>query len=315
MMTWANFGGGGDNFQAYTPWKGSDGEADFKAFADSNKNLMASKDNVDYSNAPAAAMQNGSARIATPVDGNRVTDTKVVVRGKTEGVKYSDLDLNSAIVTTDRGQNVKLKYSCNGYFTGILDLNAAGINLDQSKLTLTPQVKTKYGKTLAAADGNGSVTVKLGAKPEQTVDNVDKIVLKDKVNWDGYHVESSPQLAFNIGLDYRGPRNWFAGVNFNYYDNIYLSMNPMYRTATAIKYYTNVLTSNTATNAQKASALSSIKTLRKQEKFDSAYTLSANIGKNWYIHRVYMLGFSLEVKNILNDLDSRTGGYEQMRMS
>ena len=41
----------------------------------------------------------------------------------------------------------------------------------------------------------------------QTVDNVDKIVLKDKVNWDGYHVESSPQLAFNIGLDNRGPRN------------------------------------------------------------------------------------------------------------
>lgn len=155
MMTWANFGGGGDNFQAYTPWKGSDGEADFKAFADSNKNLMASKDNVDYSNAPAAAMQNGSARIVTPVDGNRVTDTKVVVRVKTEGVKYSDLDLNSAIVTTDRGQNVKLKYSCNGYFTGILNLNAAGINLDQSKLTLTPQVKTKDGKTLAAADGNG----------------------------------------------------------------------------------------------------------------------------------------------------------------
>lgn len=40
------------------------------------------------------------------------------------------------------------------------------------------------------------------------------------------------------------------------------------------------------------------------------YTLSANVGKNWYIHRIYMLGFSLEVKNILNDQDIRTGGYE-----
>lgn len=150
---------------------------------------MASKDNVDYSNAPAAAMQNGSARIVTPVDGNRVTDTKVVVRVKTEGVKYSDLDLNSAIVTTDRGQNVKLKYSCNGYFTGILDLNAAGINLDQSKLTLTPQVKTKDGKTLAAADGNGSVTVKLGAKPEQTVDNVE--------DFDSYDNEAELQSVYS----------------------------------------------------------------------------------------------------------------------
>ena len=191
----------------------------------------------------------------------------------------------------------------------------SGIDKRYYGVELGLSVPVWQGLSVVGALSWGDYTYTSNPNFVQTVDNVDKIVLKDKVNWDGYHVESSPQLAFNIGLDYRGPRNWFAGVNFNYYDNIYLSMNPMYRTATAIKYYTNVLTSNTATNAQKASALSSIKTLRKQEKFDSAYTLSANIGKNWYIHRVYMLGFSLEVKNILNDQDIRTGGYEQMRMS
>lgn len=191
----------------------------------------------------------------------------------------------------------------------------SGIDKRHYGVELGLSVPVWNGLSVVGALSWGDYTYTSNPNFVQTVDNVDKIVLKDKVNWDGYHVESSPQLAFNIGLDYRGPRNWFAGVNFNYYDNIYLSMNPMYRTATAIKYYTNVLTSNTATNAQKASALSSIKTLRKQEKFDSAYTLSANIGKNWYIHRVYMLGFSLEVKNILNDQDIRTGGYEQMRMS
>ena len=191
----------------------------------------------------------------------------------------------------------------------------SGIDKRYYGVELGLSVPVWNGLSVVGALSWGDYTYTSNPNFVQTVDNVDKIVLKDKVNWDGYHVESSPQLAFNIGLDYRGPRNWFAGVNFNYYDNIYLSMNPMYRTATAIKYYTNVLTSNTATNAQKASAISSIKTIRKQEKFDSAYTLSANIGKNWYIHRVYMLGFSLEVKNILNDQDIRTGGYEQMRMS
>ena len=55
--------------------------------------------------------------------------------------------------------------------------------------------------------------------------------------------------------------------------------------------------------------------MQKQEKFDPAFTLSASIGKNWYIHRQYMLGFSLEVKNLLNDQDIRTGGYEQMRLN
>lgn len=38
------------------------------------------------------------------------------------------------------------------------------------------------------------------------------------------------------------------------------------------------------------------------------------MGKNWYIRRLYTLGFSLEVKNILNDQDIRTGGYEQTRL-
>ncbi len=58
----------------------------------------------------------------------------------------------------------------------------------------------------------------------QTVDNIDKIgVLKDSG-------QPTPPLRrvftrswlLNVGLDYRGPRNWFAraGVNFNYYDNL-----------------------------------------------------------------------------------------------
>ena len=57
-----------------------------------------------------------------------------------------------------------------------------------------------------------------------------------------------------------------------------------------------------------------IEALRSQEKFSPAYTLSASIGKNWYIQRRYTLGFSLEVKNILNDQNIKTGGYEQMRV-
>ena len=60
--------------------------------------------------------------------------------------------------------------------------------------------------------------------------------------------------------------------------------------------------------------MNNIETIRAQENLGSAYTLSASIGKNWYIHRIYTLGFSLEVKNILNDQGIRTGGYEQMRM-
>jgi len=54
--------------------------------------------------------------------------------------------------------------------------------------------------------------------------------------------------------------------------------------------------------------------MRAEEELGSAYTLAASVGKNWYIGRKYTLGFSAEVKNILNSQGFRTGGYEQMRM-
>ena len=148
----------------------------------------------------------------------------------------------------------------------------------------------------------------------QTVDNSNKVKLEDTVNWKGFFVESTPQFAVNVGLDFRGPKNWFASINFNYYDKLYLSMNPAYRTDNAVLPYRKVLFSSSADNAQKIWALSEMANMRKEEELGSAYTLAASIGKNWYIGRKYTLGFSAEVKNILNNQGFRTGGYEQMRM-
>ena len=229
-----------------------------------------------------------------------------------------------------------IKARLSGYYTTITDQSKvisfyddtrssftnfamSGIDKEHYGVELGLSVPVWQGLSVVGAVSWGEYTYTSNPNFVQTVDNMDKIVLKDKVNWDGFHVESSPQLAINVGLDYRGPRNWFAGVNFNYYDDLYLSMNPLYRTATATEYYTNQIIAevskpepNVETLAQ---AIASVKKIRNQEKFGGYYTLSANVGKNWYIHRNYMLGFSLEVKNILNDQDIRTGGYEQMRMS
>ena len=148
----------------------------------------------------------------------------------------------------------------------------------------------------------------------QTVDNSNKIKLEDKVYWKGFYVESTPQFATNIGLDFRGPKNWFASINFNYYDKLYLSMNPAYRTNNAVKPYMQVLASTSSTTEQQIWAATEMQAMRAQEELGHAYTLAASLGKNWYIHRKYTIGFSAEVKNILNNQNFKTGGYEQMRM-
>ena len=147
----------------------------------------------------------------------------------------------------------------------------------------------------------------------QIVDNSAEIKLVDKVYWKDYYIESTPQFAVNAGLDFRGPKNWFASVNFNYYDKLYLSMNPAYRTTNAVESYVDVL--NNATNPQtKIWAKQNIDAIQAQEDLGNAYTLSASVGKNFSIKRKYTLGFSLEAKNILNNQNIKTGGYEQMRM-
>lgn len=194
----------------------------------------------------------------------------------------------------------------------------SGIDKEHYGLELGFSVPVWNGISVVGAVSWGEYTYTSNPYFVQTVDNMDKIVLRDRVNWKGYHVESSPQTAINIGLDFSGVRNWFAGINLNYYDNLYLSMNPMYRTNSASRYYTDLIAAESAKSnpdgAVILGAVQAIKKLRAQEKFGNYFTLSANVGKNWYIGD-YMLGMSLEVKNILNDQKIRTGGYEQMRMS
>ena len=224
-----------------------------------------------------------------------------------------------------------LKARVSGYYTEMHDCskvisfyddtqssytNFAMSNIDKRYygVEVAVNVPIYQGLSLQAALNYGDYRYTSNPNFVQIVDNSADVKLIDTVNWKGFFVESTPQVALNIGLDYRGPHNWFASLNFNYYDKLYLSMNPAYRTVNAVKSYINVLNNPSAEDEAKIWALQNINQMRAQEDLGSAYTLSASIGKNWYIHRKYMIGFSAEVKNLLNNRDIKTGGYEQMRL-
>lgn len=117
-----------------------------------------------------------------------------------------------------------------------------------------------------------------------------------------HYVPSTPQLAAELAINYRTSSYWFFEVNGQYFAHSYLDMNPLYRTSFACSGADGI-----ATPAE-------VEYMAAQEEFDPAFLLNASIGKSWYIDRKYNLGFSLEVSNILNDKDVRTGGYEQTRL-
>ncbi len=117
-----------------------------------------------------------------------------------------------------------------------------------------------------------------------------------------HYVPSTPQLAACLALNYRTNSYWFFELNGQYFANSYLDMNPLYRTAMAVSGPDGIATPG------------EIEYMAAQEKFKPVFLLNASAGKSWYIHRKYNIGFSLEVKNILNNRNVKTGGYEQTRL-
>lgn len=142
-----------------------------------------------------------------------------------------------------------------------------------------------------------------------------------------HYVPSSPQLAANIALNYRTRSYWFFTLGANVFAESYLDMNPLYRTELAVVGPDDNLT-NAVRNEHRLNwymnetvinqGLSpvEIEYMAAQEKLyeKPLVLLNLSIGKSWYIHRKYNFGFSLEAKNMLNNKDVRTGGYEQTRL-
>ena len=192
----------------------------------------------------------------------------------------------------------------------------SGIDKRYMGVELGLSVPIAWGLSLQGAVSLGDYIYTSNPEFTQMIDNSATDIVKSSVNWKGMKVESTPQTAINVGLNFRGPNNWYASLDFNYYDRLYLSMNPMYRT----EYLANEIRriydwNNLETGRQKAYVVDVINGIRAQEELGDAYTLSASIGKNFRIAYKYTLGFSLQVNNILNNQTIRTGGYEQMRLN
>lgn len=209
-----------------------------------------------------------------------------------------------------------LKFRASGYYTEINDQskvisfyndleasydNFAMSGIDQRHYGLEAAVSVPlvWGISLNSAISLGNYEYTSNPDYVEMADNSATALSEGTVYWEGFSVESVPQTAVNVGLSYRSSNYIFASIDCNFYDRLYISMNPLYRTD-------NVLLSTMTTEQ--------IADMRYQEKMDQAFTLNASIGKSWYIDRKYNFGVSLEVKNLLNNTNIRTGGYEQMRV-
>lgn len=166
---------------------------------------------------------------------------------------------------------------------------------------------------------------------------------------DGMRVNGTPLTAVSLGLNYN-VKGWFFEANLNYYDRVYVDFSEYRRLSNVLPSYSsegmdnkgNYLFSSISKedlakggilyDAQKTIPLAfdsngnvteSIDNPNygqvvsaysaKQEKFDGGFMLDLSIGRYIRLAKGKSISINLNVQNVTNNRNLRTGGYEQNR--
>jgi len=132
-----------------------------------------------------------------------------------------------------------------------------------------------------------------------SVDNNAEVLANRTIYLKNYRVGGFPQTAMSLGVKYFSSKYIFAGISVNYYDDIFIEINPDRRSAEAVANY--------------APDYPDRQLVLGQEQLDPAYTVDAYIGKSWRIDYRYFISANFSVNNFFDVQDFAFGGFEQYR--
>ena len=149
-------------------------------------------------------------------------------------------------------------------------------------------------------------------RPNATItqDNNQSVLANETIYAKNFRVTGSPQEAYNLGLSYRGKKFWFVNVNFNVFNQMYLSFNPARRTQQAVDLVAEGSTQWNDILVQE----------EVSKKFSEKYSLDLFGGKSWKLtkerindkYNIFMV-LNVGVSNITNNRKLISGGFEQLR--
>lgn len=168
--------------------------------------------------------------------------------------------------------------------------------------TITINANAGYGEFVYKNNPN----VQLSNDNLATDTNTNPVVDFGTAKLKGYRLPGGPQAAASLGIEYRDPKFWWIGANYNVLANNYVDVASLLRTDNFFKNPTSPfgLPFPEATNERASQLLA-------QERFDNVYLLNLVGGKSWKI-KDKTFGFFASVNNVL-DFVYKTGGFEQAR--
>ena len=178
-----------------------------------------------------------------------------------------------------------------------------GIDKQHIGLELGLEIPATSAVLLKAAAGFGQFTYNNNPKLYISSSSIDGLVDYGNAYLKNYRLPSGPQLAAQLGLEYRDPNNWWFGTTANFFSHAYIDVSPLSRT----KNFQNDIDGLPILEYDASVA----KRLLKQERLDSYILVNAIGGKSWRV-RSYYMGVFISLNNIL-DTNYITGGFEQSR--
>ena len=183
----------------------------------------------------------------------------------------------------------------------------SGISKRHEGLELAVDVSLGQGFTATAVASIGEFIYSNRPIATVTQDNKDTLLSSgEEVFFKNLRLAGGPQKAYTFGVNYRSKNYWYVNLNFNYFDNIYVDVNPVRRTLTALEY----VDAGTAKWEE----------ILGQEKREGQFTMDVSGGWSWKFDKKFkslkknaFLLFNLGVSNILNNKELTSTAYEQLR--
>lgn len=277
---------------------------------------------VAQQNAPYFQDAFVSPRTRNTVAPNLTTE-KVLSFDAAYSFKAPWLQLRASVYYTTIKDQSKLISFYDDVWAAFSNMSLSGIDSRYYGLELGFKIPIVADLSLSGAASIGDYTYTSNPYFTQTRDNTATTLVENaRVYWKGMKVESTPQVALNLGLNYRTSNNIYLSLDAEYFDKMYLSMNPLYRTLGAMSgriddrlidsHFDRTVEQLIDIAAYNDVEKSALRQLTAQERFKPAIVVNASIGKTWYVGS-NQIGFSFEIKN-LTDTRCKTGGFEQMRL-
>ncbi len=227
------------------------------------------------------------------------------------GYRYRSAMINATATfyfTQQNNQTQTLRFYDDDLYTNV-NYTLTGINTMRIGGEGAIEVKIYKGFSATAVASVGRYIYTSRPSATITEDNSATVVgSNETVYWKGYSLPNMPQLATAFGLSYRSPQFWNVSANINYYDWMWISVNPAQRSNDAI---VNVVPNSTTWNS-----------ILDQKRLNGQFVMNFSAGYSWLLnndfksinrkHRYY-LAFNLSATNITNNTDFITNGREQLR--